>query len=69
MSGALKAIGLLLAVFALSTLLALGIVTVIDFFNADEIQACHEVGGNVMRGYLCNLPDGTVVDPIRWSER
>lgn len=58
-----------LGILALSAVIALGIVAAVDAANSDRIDACERLNGEVMtRGYNCELPNGLIVDPIKWEE-
>lgn len=50
--------------------MAAAIVTVVginalDAINADQMQACERIGGEVVAWYDCLSPDGQIVDPTR----
>lgn len=50
--------------------MAAAIVTVVginalDAINADQMQACERIGGEVVAWYDCLSPDGQIVDPSR----
>lgn len=54
---------------ALGIVIGLVIVALVNAANSDRIEACERLNGEiVMRGFNCELPDGLIVDPIKWEE-
>lgn len=65
----LKMVTMFMAILIFSFLVATGIVTWANAANADAIDACARLGGQItVRGWNCELPDGLIVDPIKWEK-
>ena len=69
MQDAFKISVFIICAVAFSALLAFIIVSLVNHANSDSIDACMELGGEVVtRGFKCELPSGIVVNPIKWKE-
>lgn len=46
-----------------------GICGLMYYANWDKVQACEELGGDLLeRGFRCELPTGEIVNPVKYLE-